>query len=165
MSLVALMINHMSTARAIIEDGGELVPAWRIATPEGSYLVFSRFNSDKPEQREQALMLVARFMAWKMATSFVLVAETWPSSIETRAGERAILVIGISRNERLGLLQRIEKRDPPRFGPPEWLQSDQIDEAYFGLLPAKAGEITAGEIAELTSIFGEGGKMEAELVS
>jgi hypothetical protein len=165
MSLVAVMINHMSTARAIVEDGGDLVPAWRVATPEGSYLIFTPFAGDKPEQRARALILVSRFMAWKMATSFILVLETWLGSQETRAGEEAILAIGVSRNERLGLLQRIEERDPLRLGPPEWLQANQIDEAYLSLLPSKTAEITADQIAELTMIFGEGGEMQAERLS
>jgi len=165
MSLVAVMINQMTTARAIVEDGSDVVPAWRITTPEGSYLIFTRFDPDKQDQRARALTRVSRFMAWKMATSFVLVAETWLGSEETRPGEEAILVVGVSRSERLGLLQRIEARDPLRLGPPEWLQADQIDEAYLGLLPSRSGEITADETAELMLIFGEGGEMEAERLS
>jgi hypothetical protein len=43
-------------------------------------------------QRERALSLITRFMAWKLARSFVLVAETWLSAEITRAGEEAILV-------------------------------------------------------------------------
>jgi hypothetical protein len=75
------------------------------------------------------------------------------------------LVIGVSRQERLGLVQRIEERDPLRLGPPEWLQADQIDETYFDLLPGKTSEITVDEIAELTAIFGDGGEMAAERLS
>jgi hypothetical protein len=36
-----------------------VVPAWRIDTPEGVFLIFSPFDAAKPEQRE-------------IATSFVL---------------------------------------------------------------------------------------------
>ena len=159
------MINHMSTARAIVEDGGDLVPAWRIATPEGSYLIFTRFEHENPEQRTRTLVLIARFMAWKMATNFVLVEETSVGSQKNHEGEEAILVIGVSRVERLGLIQRIEERDPLRLGPPEWLLADQIDEAYFALLPSAPSEITEDEIAELTAIFGKDGEMEAERLS
>jgi hypothetical protein len=165
MSLVDIMINQASTTRGIIEDGGEVVPVWRIATPEGSYLIFTRFDQDQPEQRRRALLLISRFMAWKLATSFVLATETVLGAAETKAGEEAILIIGVSRNERLGLVQRIEERDPFRPGVPEWLQPDQIDEAYFDLLPGKTSEMTAEEIAELTAIFGDGGEMPAERLS
>ena len=77
MSLAEIMLEQIAVARRIVEDGHEVLPAWRITTPEGSYLVLTRFDTDKPQQRERALMLIGRFMVWKMATSFVLTAETW----------------------------------------------------------------------------------------
>jgi len=36
------------------------------------------------------------------------------------------------------------------------LRADQLDEIYTSLLPGKATEISLEEIAELTSIFGDG---------
>jgi hypothetical protein len=163
MSLLDIMINQIATARHIVEDhAAEVIPAWHISTPEGRYLIFTRFDHDKPEQRERALFLISRFMLWKMATSFVLTVETWLGSESTRSGEEALLVVGVSRHQRAGLLQRITGRDPPSFGTAEWLTPDQIDEAYFGLLPTGSAEITTEEIAELTSIFGKNGEMEAE---
>src|SRR5436190_23344849 len=112
MSLTALMIEQIGAARAIVEDGAEVVPAWRINSPEGSYLVFTRFDHDKPEQRERLFVLISRFMTWKMATSFVLTAETWLGAEKTRQGDEALLAIGVSHHERLGLMQRITGRDP-----------------------------------------------------
>lgn len=47
MALVDIMSDQMGSARKILEDGKEIVPAWQIATPEGSYLVFTRFDSAK----------------------------------------------------------------------------------------------------------------------
>ena len=102
MSLTALMIEQIGAARTIVEDGAEVIPAWRINTPEGTYLVFTRFDHDKPEQRERVLLLISRFMTWKMATSFVLTAETWLGAEETREGDEALLAIGVSHHERLG---------------------------------------------------------------
>ncbi len=49
--------------------------------------------------------------------------------------------------------------------PPARLSARQFDETYFDILPTGAGEITIDEIAELSSIFGEGGEMEAEWLS
>ena len=66
------MLDQLATARRIVEDGQEVDPAWLINTPEGTYLVFTRFDPDKPEERERALYLITRFMTWKLATSFVL---------------------------------------------------------------------------------------------
>jgi hypothetical protein len=77
MSLAALMLEQLAVAWRIVQDGEEVVPACRIATAEGNFLVFNRFDPGKPAQREHATSLISRFIAWKMATSFVLTAETW----------------------------------------------------------------------------------------
>ena len=90
-------------------------------------------------------------------------AETWIGTEPAR--DETILVVGMSRQERLGLLQRIEERSPLVLGPPEWLTADQIDEAYIDLLPSMTSEISLDEIAELSTIFGKGGGMEAERLS
>ena len=132
-------------------------------TPEGSYLVITRFDSDNPKQRQRVLHLVSHFVAWMLATSFVLTAETWIGTEPAR--DEAILVVGVSRQERISLLQRIEERDPLVLGPPEWLTADQIDEAYIDLLPSKTRVTLLEEIADLTAIFGKGGEMEAERLS
>ena len=87
-------------------------------------------------------------MTWRLATSFVLTAEMRPSTAES--GEDAMLAVGVSRHERVGLVQRIRR---------------QIDERYSSLLPSRKGGITAEEITELTSIFGENGEMAAERLS
>jgi hypothetical protein len=165
MSLVDTMIDQIGAARTIVEDGAEVIPAWRINTPEDSYLVFTRFDHDRPVLRERLLMLISRFMTWKMATGFVLTAETWLGAEETRQGDEALLAIGVSHHERLGLVQRITGRDPVSFGTSEWLMPDQVDETYFRLLPTGSGEITIEEIAELASIFGENGELSAERLS
>ena len=52
MSLATLMLEQLAVARRIIEDGEEVVPAWRITTPEGAFLIFTSFDADTAEQRE-----------------------------------------------------------------------------------------------------------------
>lgn len=69
MSLADIMFEQLAIARRIIEDGHEIVPAWRIATPAGSYLILTRFDPDKREQLQRLVELISRFMTWKMATS------------------------------------------------------------------------------------------------
>ena len=56
-------------------------------------------------------------MAWKIATSFVLAAETWLGA----EGEDAIFIIGVSFNEGLAVLQRTKRGDPVGFSDPKWL--------------------------------------------
>ena len=105
MSLAAIMLDQLAVARRIVEDGEEMTPAWRIETTEGAFLILTRFDTDKPEQRARAQTLISRFMVWKMATSFVLTAETWVGA----DGEDALFIIGVSRHERLAALQRIKR--------------------------------------------------------
>lgn len=162
MSLADIMLDQLAIARRIIEDGDEVVPAWRIATPEGPFLVLTRFDEDKPEQRERALFLISRFMTWKLATGFVLTAETWLGPI---AAHEALLVVGVSHHERLAALQQIGTGSVPRFDALEWLDADLVDDVYWGLLPARRSEITLEEITELARLFGKDGEMAAELLS
>ena len=103
---------------------------------------------------------MARFTAWKMATSFVLAAQTWLKPI--CKGEEALLVVGASRHERFGLAQRIVREGAPQFGPVQWLMPAQLDEAYFRLLPRTSTTPTHTEVAELDFIFGPSGELEAE---
>jgi hypothetical protein len=137
MSLAAIMLEQLAVARRIVEGGVEVIPAWRITTPKGTFLVLTRFDHDKPQQRDRALFLISRFMIWRMATSFVVATETWLGAEMTRSGEEAVLCVGVSRSERLGVLQRIHRGDSVHFGPKEWLEEDQIDDLYFTLLPLR----------------------------
>lgn len=164
MSLADIMLEQLAIARRIIEDGHEIVPAWRISAPEGSYLILTRFDPDKPEQLQRLLELISRFMTWKMATSFVVVAETWLGA--DRSGGEALSCVGVSQAERIGFVQRIRRDDVDvEFEATERLQPDQIDETYFKLLPAGASQITAEEAAELNAIFGDDGELPAQRLS
>ena len=160
MSLATIMLDQLAVARRIVEDGERLVPAWRITTPEGTFLILTRFDTNKPQQREHAIRLISRFMAWKMATSFVLTAETWLGA----DGEDAIFIIGVSLHERLAVLQRIKRGDDVSFSEPMWLARHHVDEQYFAMLPKGETEISAAEDAELARVFGKNGELRAERV-
>ena len=97
MSLVDIMIDQIGDARRILEDGKPVVPVWVIKTPEGAYRIYTEFDAAKLEQRERALLLVSRFMTWRLAISFVLTAEMRLNIGES--GEDAILAVGVSRHE------------------------------------------------------------------
>jgi hypothetical protein len=165
MSLAAIMLEQLAFARSIVEDGAEVIPAWRITTPDGSYLILTRFDTDKQGQRERAPFLISKFMAWRMATSFVLTAETWLGSAVTRSSDEALLVVGISYHERLAVMQRLRRASVVTFAEVEWLTNEQVEEAYFKLLPTGRSEITAEEAHELAVIFGKDGELAAERLS
>ena len=161
-SLRDLMLADLESGLAIVRDGHEIIPAWRILTPDGDFLVLTRFDPDRPDQRERMLALVPRFMAWKLATAFVLTAETWLGPQRTRSGEEAVLTIGVSHRERLGVIRRIRRTPSIAFTPPEWLGADAIDEHYFRLLPVGQTAVTAEEAAMLADVFGEDGELPAQ---
>ena len=156
------MLDQLTVARRIVEDGAEMTPAWRIETTEGAFLILTRFDTDKAEQRAKAMTLISRFMAWKMATSFVLTAETWLGAEKTRSGDEALLAVGVSRHERLAVLQRILRGDAVAFSTPMWLAPHHVDDQYFAMLPTGSTEVSAEEAAELAGVFGKNGEMRAE---
>jgi hypothetical protein len=153
--------RHRDDCLAVVRDGHEVAPAWRIFTPNGDFLILTRFDPDKPEQRERAFALMPRFMAWKMATAFVLTAETWLGPERTRSREEAVLAVGVSRRERLAVIQRIRRTPALSFAPPEWLPPDAIDDTLLRLLPSGVTTIMAEEAAMLAAVFGEDGEMPA----
>ena len=165
MSLATIMLDQLAVARRIVEDGKEMTPAWRIATPVGTFLIFTRFDTDKDDQRGRAQFLISRFMAWKMATSFVLTAETWLGAEKTRSGDEALLAVGVSRHERLAVLQRIQRGDAVSFSEPMWLAPHHVDDQYFAMLPAGTAELSSEEVDELAEVFGKNGELRAERLS
>jgi hypothetical protein len=164
MPLAEIMFEQLAAARRIVEDDQEVVPSWRIATPEGELLIFTLFENEIT-RREQTLLLVSRFMAWKLATSFVLTAETWLGPEDTRPDNDALMAVGVSRYQQLALMQRIRRGGSVSFAPPERLDRQQVDEAYLRLLPSGRSELTIEEVTELVRIFGEDGELAAEQLS
>ena len=108
------------------------------------------------------MTLIGRFMAWKMATSFVLTAETWLGPEVTRSGDEALLAVGVSRHERLAVIQRIRRGDTVGFSEPMWLAPHHVDDQYFAMLPKGETEIFAEEEVELARVFGRTGELRAE---
>jgi hypothetical protein len=161
MLLRDVMLKDLERGLAIVRDGHEIVPAWRIFTPEDDFLILTRYDPDKPDQREQMMQLVPRFMAWKLATAFVMTAETWLGPERTRSGEEAVMAIGISYRERLGVIRRIRRTPVTSFGPPEWLPAESIDEGYARMLPSGQTTVTEEEAALLKAIFSEDGELPA----
>jgi hypothetical protein len=156
-----VILEQLAISRRIVSDGHEVVPAWRLETPDGAWLILTRFDPDKPGQFDRALHLVQRFMAWKLAQAFVMTAETWLADPCT--GEEAVTAVGASRSERLGVIQRIRRKGAAvEFGPFEWLAAEQMDPLYWTLLPRREETVTATEEAELTQIFAEHGELPAQ---
>jgi hypothetical protein len=54
MSLRNLMLEDLERGLAIFRAGHEIVPSWRILSPEGDFVIVTRFDPDKPDQRADA---------------------------------------------------------------------------------------------------------------
>ena len=154
MSLATIMLDQIAIARQVVEGGQEVLPRWRITSGDGNFLITTQFNTDVPEQRLRALSLVRRFMVWKLATSYILTAQTWQGPSGRRSDE-ALLVVGVSRHEQLAVIQRIQRGEAVSFDDPAWLSPHQVDREYFEMLPGGRTETSAEEAAELAGIFGK----------
>ena len=164
MSLATIMLDQIAIARRVVEGGHEVLPRWRITSADGNFLIVTQFKTDVPEQRQRALSLIRRFMVWKLATSYVLTAQTWQGPAGRRSDE-ALLAVGVSRHERLAVIQRIQRGEAVGFDDPAWLAPHQVDREYFEMLPGERTEISAEEAAELAQLFGRNGELRAERVS
>jgi hypothetical protein len=169
MDLRAAIAEQLVTGRRIIAAGHTVVPAWRIGTPDGTFLILTRFDEAKPEQCERALALVGRFMAWKLAMAFVFMAEGTGRD-ELSAEHNYLMAAGISRREAIVVRQRIHRTATPAepsrsftdFGSPETFTGwDTIDPLLLTLLPRGPVTVDEAEALLLASLFGEGGEMPA----
>jgi hypothetical protein len=148
MSLRDLVLADLVRSIAIVRSGHEVAPAWRILTPHGDLMIVTPFDRDKPDQRERAFELVPRFMAWKLATAFVFSGEIWLGP------EEAVIAIGVSHRERMGVIRRIRRTPGLLFMPPEWLLREVIDATYLNLLPSRESTVTPEEAEMLKAVFG-----------
>ena len=95
----------------------------------------------------------------------MLTAETWLGAEKTRSGDEALLAVGVSRHERLAVLQRIQRGDAVSFSEPMWLAPHHVDDQYFAMLPAGTAELSTEEVDELAEVFGKNGELRAERLS
>ena len=158
-----VLLRHLASSEQIVRDGEEIVPAWRVLTAEGSHLIFTRFDHDKPKQVERVMHLMRRFMVWRQALGFVLAMEVWLGAEKTRQGEEAIFVLGVAHNApAAGVMRRLRRREGAvELAPAEWVPTDQIDPAFFDVLPGRVETLAEGEAEELARIFGEAGELPA----
>jgi hypothetical protein len=161
MDLAEALTEQLAAARRVVTSGSTVIPAWRIGTPDGEYLILTQYDETKPEQRERGLYLIGRFMAWKLATSFVLTAEGTHRDDRGREHEH-LIGAGISSSQVIGARQRITRKARVEFGHLEPFQSrDAVDPVLLALLPAGQSSVDEKEARLLASLFGEDGEMPA----
>ena len=166
MTLKSKILAHLASCEKMLKSREDIVPSWIISGADGDWLIFTRFDHDKPEQLQRLMYLMNRFMAWKLATGFVLGMEAWLGSENTREGQEALFAIGVTRAERLAVMRRIRRsKGEIALGPLEWLGADAIDGTFFNIPPARSESVTVEEARMLDRIFGEDGESPAVRMS
>jgi hypothetical protein len=139
-------------SEAIVRDGHEVIPRFRIFTADGDFVVLMPL-SDNAADRQRRIRLVGHFMAWKMATNFVISAESHaPDSISS---------FFVGRHEREGLFRPIERGPPISFGKIRALGEGEVEAVLIALLPRRETAMTFDGIAQLERVFGDGEEMPA----
>lgn len=170
MDLAAALAEQLDAARRIAASGATVIPAWRIGTPEGEYLILTRYNEAEPEQHKRVLALISQFMAWKLATSFVLTSEgTHPDE----AGRQLDYIFGaaVARTGVMAARQSVARtasvsdravHTAVEFGHVEhFAGAEAVDPLLIALLPHGTAGISDREAQLLASVFGEDGELPA----
>jgi hypothetical protein len=153
-----MLDQEMALSESIVAKGVDVVPRFRIVTPEGEYQVLVQMRDD-PLDRLARLKLVAAFMAWKFASGFVVSGEhTEPAGIFSFA---------VSASSVEGVFRSIERDADGKLivGQPIKLDQAQCDPEFVLMLPDAAAAIDAETLALVEKVFGLGGELEARPVN
>jgi hypothetical protein len=153
-NLQQAMRHELEVSRGMMSEGLEIVPRFIVFSPDAVYGIFVKLPDDRGE-RESRLRLIAGFMAWKMASSYVMAGEM----------PDAISAIAVARHEQKGLLRRVNRGPPLAFGRIETLGAEDIEEKWTALLPRRETSLSAETVRELEHVFGEEGEMPARRLS
>jgi hypothetical protein len=147
--------EELAMSEAIMRDGYDVIPRFRIFTPEGQFVILLPVCDDA-EDRGRRTRHIERFMAWKMATSFVVSGEAHRSD--------RITSFAVTRAECYGRARPIEGRTPLALGPLRRLGATDVQPELLGLLPHKETILSAEMVAELERVFANDGEMPATRV-
>jgi hypothetical protein len=142
-----VLADLLRAQRLILRVQDEIDPQFRIASPEGDWWIGMTLDSDL-RKREQQMLLVSRYMQWKLSPAFTLASELKEPD--------AVYCIGVSHRECVAAMSIIA-RDPIRFAPERWLSRDQIGDEYPSLLPRGRTSFDERAIGELEEWFGPNG--------
>lgn len=102
------ILEELALSERIVRDGHEVVPRFRVITPEGHWTILDQLPDDLAE-RARRFNLVSAFMAWKLATGFILSNELY--------GPDSITAAYIGRDDCALLLRKISRK-PLSFSEP-----------------------------------------------
>lgn len=144
------MLEELRLSVGIILSGEEVVPRFRVTTPEGDWTVFVPLPDDMAE-RQRRMQLLYGFMAWKGATGFIMASELMEPD--------CVVVGGVTREEVL-MVSRPILRKPLTVGPIEWVGPEMMGDEVVALLPRGKVLLDPETQAALARSFGPGGELE-----
>jgi hypothetical protein len=124
---------------------------FRIMTPEGDFLI-SMPLPDDPCERARRLQQVSRFMASKRMWVFTMAGQL--------RNPDAVFCFGVVQPDQIAAISTV-KRQPVRFGNPEWMEPNEIAGEILALLPGSDMALSAADRADLDVCFGPGGRYPA----
>ena len=145
------IVDELRFSVGIVLSREEVVPRFRVISPEGDWTVFVPLPDDIGE-RQRRMQLLHGFMAWKSATAFVMSSELLvPDVVISAAVDRNDVLVGA----------RPIVRKPLSVGPVQWLPKESVGDEIVALLPHGRVVLDAETEATLVRAFGDGGEFEA----
>lgn len=147
--------------RLIVTWQRALDPQWRIATPDGDYMIaFTAADGDIARRSE--LHMVARFMAWKRAFGFTFACEL--------TSHEAVACMAVTRDDAAGCVCAIRRPAAKpwtmdMFAWEVWLTREEMDPGIVALLPDEQSTVTQDERLVLEAWFGSHGMFPAVQLS
>ncbi len=151
-SLMKVLHEELDVSEGIVRDGYGVIPRLRILAPREQFVILLRLPEAAAEQRRLTQM-VEHFMAWKLATAFILSGE--------RRDPHAIASLAVGRDQHQGIMRRLDRGPPLHFGPVAALPNADVERELSTMLPGKHTTITRETVAELEFVFGADGAMPA----
>ena len=145
------IVDELRFSVGIVLSREEVVPRFRVISPEGDWTVFVPLPDDIGE-RQRRMQLLHGFMAWKSATAFVMSSELLvPDVVISAAVDRNDVLVGA----------RPIVRKPLSVGRVQWLPKESVGDEIVALLPHGRVVLDAETEATLVRAFGDGGEFEA----
>ena len=160
----ALLLEELDRSVGIVRAGSGVIPRWRIVCPGREYHVMTRF-ADTEANRERIVRLLHGFMAWRMATGYLMAGEVGLGPAGTSDGNEALFVVGVTRSAAMAAMRRIRREPALAFGEVEWLDGPSIDESYRRILPLTDTAIDPETMREIRAAFEAGGEFEVETIN
>ena len=145
------LLEELAISEDIVRKGVEVVPRFRVTTPDGDYRILMPLSDDMAK-RERGMRLMGAFMAWKQASAFVLASELKEPD--------AIVAFAACRDGHAAVMRLIE-REPLSFDDDQWLEESQIGSEVPALLRSGEASIDRETETDLKRLFGEGGEYQA----